>query len=133
MSVYQLVKDLTTVKQGESTTIQDIESGKCLTEKHENLNRWTGYCSDLYNYDTDTHPTVLDCPQIPDEEHRPTLQEEVEAAVIAVKMGKSSLVDNKYTSRISPSRRRLAMEDNLTSVCNKIWKTGEWPTTWSNH
>ena len=28
---YQLVKDLTTVKQGKATTVQD-RSGKCLTE-----------------------------------------------------------------------------------------------------
>ena len=45
----QLVKDLTTEKQGKSTTIQD-KSGKCLTEENEILNRWTEYCSDLYNY-----------------------------------------------------------------------------------
>ena len=31
---YQLVKDLTTEKQGKSTTIQD-KSGKCLTEENE--------------------------------------------------------------------------------------------------
>ena len=29
---YQLVKDLTTVKQGKTTTVQDC-SGKCLTEE----------------------------------------------------------------------------------------------------
>ena len=46
---YQLVKDLTTEKQGKSTTIQD-KSGKCLTEENEILNRWIEYCSDLYNY-----------------------------------------------------------------------------------
>ena len=44
---YQLVKDLTTEKQGKSTTIQD-KSGKCLTEENKILNRWTEYCSDLY-------------------------------------------------------------------------------------
>ena len=37
---YQLVKDLTTVKQGRATTVQD-RSGKCLTEEQEILNRWT--------------------------------------------------------------------------------------------
>ena len=54
------VKDLTTEKQGKSTTIQD-KSGKCLTEENEILNRWTVYCSDLYNYETDGDPIVLDC------------------------------------------------------------------------
>ena len=86
---YQLVKDLTTEKQGKSTTIQDT-SGKCLTEEIEILNRWTEYCLDLYNYETDGDPIVHDCPQIPDEEHHPILREEVEAAVKALKMGKVS-------------------------------------------
>ena len=44
---YQLVKDLKTEKQGQSTTIQD-KSGKCLAEENEILNRWTEYCSDLF-------------------------------------------------------------------------------------
>ena len=47
---YQLVKDLTSEKQGRSSTIQD-KSGKCLTEEKEILSRWTEYCSELYNYE----------------------------------------------------------------------------------
>ena len=90
---YQLVKDLTTDKQGKSTTIQD-KSGKCLREENEILNRWTEYCSDLYNYETEGGPILLDCPLIPDEEHYPILREEVEEAVKALKMGKSAGVDN---------------------------------------
>ena len=34
---YELVKDLTTVKQGKATTVQD-RSGKCLTEERQMLN-----------------------------------------------------------------------------------------------
>ena len=124
---YQLVKDLTTEKQGKSTTIQD-KSGKCLTEENEILNRWTEYCSDLYNYETDGDP-ILDCPQIPDEEHRPILREVVEAAVKALKMGKSAGVDNIPAELVQAGGE--AMVDILTAICNKIWKTGEWPTTWT--
>ena len=40
MRAYQLVIDLTTVKQGKATTVQD-RSGKCLTEERVILNRWT--------------------------------------------------------------------------------------------
>ena len=86
---YQLVKDLTTEKQGNSTTIQD-KSGKCLTKENEIRNRWTEYCSDLYNYEPDGDPIVLDCPQIPDKDHYPILREEVETAVKALKIGKSA-------------------------------------------
>ena len=48
---YQLVKDLTSEKQGRSSAIQD-KSGKCLTEEKEILSRWTEYCSELYNYES---------------------------------------------------------------------------------
>ena len=40
----QFLKDLTTVKQGKASTVQDC-SGKCLTEEREMLNRWTEYCT----------------------------------------------------------------------------------------
>ena len=45
---YQLVKDLTSEKQGRSSSTQD-KSGKCLTEEKEILSRWTEYCSELYS------------------------------------------------------------------------------------
>ena len=57
---YQLVKDLTSEKQGRSSTIQD-NSGKCLTEEKEILSRWTEYCSELYNYESCGDNAVLDC------------------------------------------------------------------------
>ena len=102
---------------------------KCLIEENEILNRWTEYCSDLYIYETDGDPIVLDCPQIPDEEHHPILREEVEAAVKALKMGKSAGVDNIPAELVQAGGE--AMIDILTAICNKIWKTGEWPTTWT--
>ena len=39
---YQLVKDLTTVKQGKAATVQD-RSGKCLTEERQILNQSVSY------------------------------------------------------------------------------------------
>ena len=45
-TAYHLVKDLITVKQGKTTTVQD-RSGKCLTEERQMLNRWTEYSSEL--------------------------------------------------------------------------------------
>ena len=66
---------------------------------------WTESCSDLYNYAADGDPIVLDCPQIPDEEHHPILREEVEAVVKVLKMGKSAGLD-KIPAALVPSRRR---------------------------
>ena len=78
---------------------------------------------------TNGDPIVLDCPQIPDEEHHPILREEMEAAGKALKMKKSAGVDNIAAELVQA--RGEAMIDILTSTCNKIWKTGEWPTTWT--
>ena len=60
--VYQLVKDLTTVKLGKATTVQD-RSGKCLTGERQILNRWTEYSTELYNHKANGDPLVLDCPR----------------------------------------------------------------------
>ena len=90
---YQLVKDLTTGKQGKATTVQD-SSGKCLTEEREILNRWTEYCTELYNHKANGDPSVLDCPQTDTEDVHPILCKEVGAAVQSLKKGKSAGVDN---------------------------------------
>ena len=66
-TAYQLVKDLSSEKQGRSTTIQD-KSGKCLTEEQEILSRWIEYCSEIYNHESYGDEVVLDCNQPTEEE-----------------------------------------------------------------
>ena len=61
--------------------------------------------------------------------HHPILREEMEAAVKALKMGKSAGVDNIPAELVQVGGE--AMIDILTTSCNKIWKTGERPTTWT--
>ena len=90
---YQLVKDLTTVNQEKPTTVQD-PSGNCLTEEREILNRWTEYCSELYNHKVNGDPSILNCPQTDTENGRPILRKEVETAIQSLKKGKSAGVDN---------------------------------------
>ena len=77
---YQHMKDLTTAKQGKANTVQD-RTGKLHTEERQILNRWTEYCSELYNYKTNGDPSVLNCPQTDTEDDHPILRREVEAAV----------------------------------------------------
>ena len=90
---YQLVKDITSEKQGRSSTIQD-RSWTCLTEETEILSRWTKYCSELYNHESCGDNAVLDCSQPLDEGLQPILREEVESAVASLKKGKSAEVEN---------------------------------------
>ena len=47
-----------------------------------------------YSYETDRDSTVLDCPQITNEDHHPILREEVETAVKALKTKTSESVDD---------------------------------------
>ena len=124
---YQLVKDLTSEKQGRSSTIQD-KSGKCLTEEKEILSRWTEYCPELYNYESCEDNAVLDCSQ-PQEDLQSILCEEVEIAVASMKRGTSAGVDNIPAERVQAGRK--TMIDVLTEICNRIWRTGEWTTPWT--
>ena len=125
---YQLVKDLTTVKQGKATTVQDC-SGKCLTEERQILNRWTEYCSELYNHKADGDPSVLNYTQTDTEDDHPILRREVEAAVQSLKKGKSGGVDNILAELVQAGGEDVITA--LKTICNKIWQTGEWPTTWT--
>ena len=59
---------------------------KCLTEENE----ITGGQSTAQTFQH-WGPMVLDCPQIPDEEHHPILWEELEAALKALKMENSQI------------------------------------------
>ena len=83
---YQLVKDLTSVKQGKSTAVQDL-TGKCLTEEREISNRWTEYCSELYNHKVNGDSLVLNCLQTDTEDDHPILRKEAEAEVLSLKKG----------------------------------------------
>ena len=77
---YHLVKDLTTVKQGKASTVQD-HSGKYLTEEQQILNSWTKYCSELYNYKADGDPSVLNYLQTDTEGGHPIFRTEMKAAL----------------------------------------------------
>ena len=59
----------------------------------------------------------------------PILRKEVEVAVQLLKKGKSAGVDN-----ISAELVQAGGEDvitALTTICNKIWQTGKWPSSWT--
>ena len=90
---------------------------------------WTEYCSDLTKYKTDGDPIVPDCPQILGEEFHHILQEEVES-VKAQKMGTLAGVASIPAELVQAGGEAM-IDIILTSICNTIWKTGEWPMTWT--
>ena len=60
---------------------------------------------------------------------QPILREEVEIAVASLKKGKSAGVDNIPAELVQAGGE--TMIDVLTEICNRIWRTGEWPTPWT--
>ena len=121
-NAYQLVKDLTKDKQAKLTTLKD-KSEKSLTEEQDILNRWTEYCSELYNYPIVGDQAILNCPSAALEDPLPILREEVEVAVKTLKKGKAPGVDNIPTELVQAGGDHAI--DVLTTVCNGIWF---WPT-----
>ena len=122
------MKELTSSKQGRTTTIQD-KAGKCLTEEQDILKRWTEYCSELYTHTITGDPKVLDLPPAINNDSYPILREEVEAAVKSLKKGKSAGVDNIPSELVQAGGE--AMIDMPLFICNKIWQAGKWPTPWT--
>ena len=125
----QLVKDLATVKQGRATTVQD-RSGKYLTEEREILNRWTEYCSGLYNHKASGDPSVLNCPQTDTEDDHPNGSQRSRGCGTIIEEGKSAGVDNIPTEQVQAGREDVITA--LTTMCNKIWQTGERPIPWTH-
>ena len=62
------------------------------------------------------------CPLTDTEDDNPILRREVEK-------GKSAGVDNIPAELVQAGGEDVIIA--LTTICNKIWQTGEWPTPWT--
>ena len=62
------------------------------------------------------------------EDDHPILRKEVEAAIQSLKKGKSAGVDNIPAELVQAGGEDVITV--LTTICNKIWQTGESPTPW---
>lgn len=74
-------------------TIQD-KNGNGLTEEKEIMERWTEYCSEMYNFQSRGDQDVLNVHESTNENNYPVLHEEVEAAIRSLKSGKTAGIDN---------------------------------------
>ena len=86
-------------------------------------------CSELYNHKANGDPSVLNCPQTDTEVDHPILRKEVEAAVQSLRKRKSSGVDNIPAELVQAGGEDVITA--LTTICNRIWQTGERPTPWT--
>ena len=81
------------------------------------MNRWTEYCSELYNHKANRDPSVLNCTQADTEDDHPILQREVEASEQSLKKGKSAGVDNIPAELVQAGGDDVITA--LTTICNK--------------
>ena len=63
------------------------------------------------------------------EDDNPILRKEAEAAVQSLKKGKSAGIDNIPAELVQAGGEDVITA--FTTICNKIWQTGEWPTPWT--
>ena len=125
---YQVVKGLTSNKQGRLNTILD-KNGKCLTESKGILNRWTECTADLYSHRTTGDIKKLNTSLTTDTDNFPVLREEVEEAVKFLKKGKAAGIDNIPAELVHAGSKDMI--DTLHVICQKVWETGQWPTQWT--
>ena len=116
---YNSLKALTKTQQPKSAVIEH-SSGNILTESTAVLNRWTEYCSGLYNYELHQDASLPQSNQTPTQEAEslPVLREEVEGAVHSLKAGTSPLVDNIPSEWLKNGGE--ATTSVLTAICKKI-------------
>ena len=102
-----------------------------MTESTAVLNRWTEYCSDLYNHELHPDTSLLQSNQTPTQEAEslPVLRGEVEEAVRSRRAGKSPGVDNVPSQLLKNEGE--ATRTVPTAICQKIWETRKWPKEWT--
>ena len=87
-------------KRKQHVYFEDIVSAffwpKYLTEEREILNRWTEYCSQLYNHKTNADASIMNCPLTETEDDQPILCKEAEAAVQSLQGSRLVLITSKH-------------------------------------
>ena len=116
---YQLVKDLTSEKQGRSSTINVLLKKNRFSADGQNIaqNCTTKRVVETTQYWTAASPRKI---------LQPILCVENEIAVASLKKWKSAGIDNIPAELVQAGGE--TMIDVLTEICNRIWRTGERPT-----
>ena len=127
---YDTLKLLTRPQQTRTSVIED-KKGEVLTEEAAVIKRWTEYCEELYNYKLRPDTSILNKGINTNREagDAPILKEEVEEAIRSLKAGKSPGVDNIPAELIKHGGPEMIKA--LTTICQRIWDTKQWPTEWT--
>ena len=129
---YQIVRNLAAEWKPKSCIIED--KNKRLSTKIEGTTeRWRQYCEDLYNHTASIKEEALknieDTICCQEETELDITREEVEYAISKLKRNKSLGTDNINAQLLIASEKEMA--NMLLVICNKILRTGEWPSKWT--
>ena len=127
-TAYNTLNILTRTSQPKSTAIEDRD-GNLLTNNEKVKERWTEYCSGLYNVELNTDISILDTRTEGSMETPPILKEEVEAAIGGLKSNKSPGIDNVPSELLKYGGEEILQA--LTDLCQKIMETKTWPKEWT--
>ena len=129
---YRMVKELNRKWQPKLTSIKD-EEGKIIIDKEKCRQRWTQYCSELYEDKSEDTGLRLELEMISPPEKDDTedviLYEEVQQAIKNLKKRKSPGEDGIMGEMITAGGEELHKE--IHQICNQIWREGKIPETWT--
>ena len=123
--VYKTIKNFTRQFSPKVGVIKD-EQGNNLTEERDIKNRWKEYVENLYKKNNQIKDNFIKSLTLENEPN--ILEEEVRLALKKLANNKSPGVDNIPIELV-----KIAGENGIkiiTTLCRKIWDTGEWPTDW---
>ena len=83
----------------------------------------------LWTVEANGDPSYWSVPRQRQRMTTPSFAQKVEVAVQSLKKGKSAWVDNIPAELVWIDGEDVIIA--LTTICQKIWQTGEWPTPWT--
>ena len=110
------------------------KKGILVKDDTEILNRWSEYRKDLYNYQITLDRNLLSNRNSYSEISPPIIKSEVEQSIRSIQKGKAAGVDNipvNYLLLLLFTHGGEEMLTVMTTLCQQIWKTQEWPDKWS--
>ena len=100
-----------------------------MNDDTEIIIRWSEYCKDLYNYQITPDMNLLSNRTSYSEISPPIIKSEVRQAILNIKNVKTAGVYNIPGELFTHSEEEMLTV--MTTLCQQIWKTQEWPEMWS--
>ena len=115
---YQLMKDLTAVKQGKATANCSSLFREVPCRRMRDTELMDRILSELYNHEANGDPSVLNFSRQTQRMTNPILRKEVQAVVQLLKEGKSAGVGNIPAELVQAGGEEVIIA--VMTICNKI-------------